>query len=301
MIDIAEGLSAQQRGTLGFLSQPQMIPPGALVYKEGDPAYGFYQVVSGEVQLIIKGPDGGEQVVAVMKDSDYFGFAGVATGRPVIRMVTARASMPTSILELPGNPVEVFEKNFGPGPACQLMRNVLKVFCDGLLRIVELKGEFPRTAHVPLGSDVTTPEDPAEWLVRVEAAVPTGLMANLFATRKAAAGDVLLAEGAVAEAFSYVSAGTVDFVQGKGEGARVLLTESAPATFGHLSFFTGRPMPFSAVARTAVTTRLVSQAAFQAFIRSEPEAGLLLLDALLRLFASRLNDEEVGRQRRNLR
>jgi ABC-type lipoprotein export system ATPase subunit len=53
--------------------QPQRHAPGAIVLREGLPADKFFIVTRGQAEVVLKGPDGSDIVVAQMNPGQYFG------------------------------------------------------------------------------------------------------------------------------------------------------------------------------------------------------------------------------------
>lgn len=296
MKPITHGLATQQKGSIRFLSESRILAAGSIVYREGDPADGFFQVLAGEVELVARDSKGEEVAFARARDGEIFGFAGALQGSSR-RIATARATSTTSAIAIPVNPVEVFQRAFGAGQACLLLRNIAREACATLVRLLEQDGGAPRIApQTPI------PGDPAgtseNWLRTIEAAMPSGLVARLFGRKSWRVGETILAEGEVADAFHFLVKGSARAVRAAGGAPVELAVEAAPSTFGHLSFLSERPQPFAIVAASDATTTLFGRAAFDRFLEDEPDAALGVLDAILRLLGERVAREEVARRGR---
>jgi hypothetical protein len=63
--------------------------PGEIIFKEGDKGEFVYTIIHGNVEIIKKDVDGGEKVLAVLGQGDYFGEMAMASNKP--RSATARA------------------------------------------------------------------------------------------------------------------------------------------------------------------------------------------------------------------
>lgn len=296
MKPITDGLSPEQIGSLRFLSEGRVLPAGSLVYGEGDPAEGFYQVLAGEVELVARDSKGQDVTILRAGDGEIFGFAGALQGSSR-RLATARAVRTTSIIGIPVNPVPVFAKAFGPGPACVLMGNIIREACGSLCRVLEQPEELPQVApQAPIpGDPAGTPED---WLRRIGEAMPTGLAARIFGGKTWKAGETIIAEGAVAGAFFFLLEGSARAFRTVNGQAREFAFEAAPTTIGHLSFFSGRPQPFSIVAASDTTAKSFTRSSFDRFVETDPEAALPVLDSIMRLLGDRVAREEALRRAR---
>jgi sulfate-transporting ATPase len=71
---------------------------GTNIIQQGDEADVFYVIVEGEVEVIKNRPDTGAQVIARLKDGDYFGEIGPLYNIP--RTATVRAVSDVAVLAL---------------------------------------------------------------------------------------------------------------------------------------------------------------------------------------------------------
>jgi CRP/FNR family transcriptional regulator/CRP/FNR family cyclic AMP-dependent transcriptional regulator len=70
--------------------------PGQELFHRGDDADGFYAIVSGEVRLLIEGPDGEDVALATFGAGEALGELSLLDGRP--RSATAHASRKTEAI-----------------------------------------------------------------------------------------------------------------------------------------------------------------------------------------------------------
>ena len=70
--------------------------PGDAVFKEGDPADGFHLLLSGSVEVLQRGPDGGLKRLATLKAGEYFGENALLSGEP--RNATVCCLEPVEVL-----------------------------------------------------------------------------------------------------------------------------------------------------------------------------------------------------------
>ena len=74
------------------------LPPGQVVYAQGDPANSAYIVVSGRVEAITHSVDGRQsRTVGIMGKGDFFGDLAVLTGQP--RLAEVRTCEPTKLMQ----------------------------------------------------------------------------------------------------------------------------------------------------------------------------------------------------------
>ena len=72
---------------------------GDIIFSQGDPCDSVMYIRSGAVQLSVLSPTGREAIVGTLGPGDFLG-EGALAGHPV-RLVTARAAMPTTLLVVP--------------------------------------------------------------------------------------------------------------------------------------------------------------------------------------------------------
>lgn len=76
----------------------ETLPPGEIVYKQGDPAHAVYIIVSGRVEAFTVSPDGKQtRTVGIMGKGDFFGDLAVLTGQP--RLAGVRTCEPTRVMQ----------------------------------------------------------------------------------------------------------------------------------------------------------------------------------------------------------
>ena len=74
------------------------VAPGEYLYREGDPVYDFYAVVSGAVDIVMA-VDGGEQVITRHGAGRFLGELNLLTGQRVF--VSARVAEPGEVIQVP--------------------------------------------------------------------------------------------------------------------------------------------------------------------------------------------------------
>ena len=103
------GADAAQLGPVADAGIERLLVRGDVLFNEGDPPSKLYMVLSGRIAIAIANPiDRRESVVALMEPYDLFGEMGMLDQGP--RSAQARALEPTTVLEIPYEPVlKMFE------------------------------------------------------------------------------------------------------------------------------------------------------------------------------------------------
>jgi CRP/FNR family cyclic AMP-dependent transcriptional regulator len=96
-------------------------------------------------------------------------------------------------------------------------------------------------------------------------------------------GETIFRHGDIGNALYFLDSGRVKIVVTSEQGEEVLLAILGPGeVFGELSVFDGMPRSATVVAVEDVTALMLDRAAFQEFVRKEPEVSLHLLAVLSR-------------------
>ncbi|SDB01908.1 transcriptional regulator, Crp/Fnr family [Desulfonatronum thiosulfatophilum] len=77
---VFQGLSTQQLQALANIAEPIRYQPGDLIFSEGDPAAGFFLVLSGQVKVFKMSFDGKEQVLHFVGPDEIFAEVPVYSG-----------------------------------------------------------------------------------------------------------------------------------------------------------------------------------------------------------------------------
>ncbi len=88
-------LTEQQLVWITHEIEPQRHEPGAVIISEGSPPGNLYLVTRGQAEVVLKGPDGQDIVVAHMSSGQYFGEIELLRGGSSI--ATVRAGLTTGV------------------------------------------------------------------------------------------------------------------------------------------------------------------------------------------------------------
>jgi CRP-like cAMP-binding protein len=94
--------------------QPQRHEPGSIILREGLPADKFFIVTRGQAEVVLKGPDGSDIVVARMNPGQYFGEIELRHGGANIATIRAEAVEGVDVVALDR---EMFDRLVAESPA----------------------------------------------------------------------------------------------------------------------------------------------------------------------------------------
>lgn len=122
-----------------------------------------------------------------------------------------------------------------------------------------------------------------------------GQLAAQFKEARFAAGKIIFAEGAAADAFYIVEAGEVGISKRIDAQREKLLAAMGPGSvFGEMAFFAASPRTATATARTGTVLLTIGREDFMGFIVRAPDAGIRILSGLLQVSMDRL--EQTSRE-----
>lgn len=109
-VPLFSGMSAADVGNVARFTRERKLDKGELLFQRGDPAHGFYLVVTGQIKLGVSSAQGNEKVVEVVGPMQTFGEAVMLMNRPC--PVFAEALVPSSLLHIGQNVVsELIDKD----------------------------------------------------------------------------------------------------------------------------------------------------------------------------------------------
>jgi len=89
-------LDQKQLVALSSRLEPVRYPPGATIFRQGDPADKFYIIIKGEVEVVLEHASGQTVTSGTMGQGQYFGEVGLLTNQPrtaTIRVTSAAEAM----------------------------------------------------------------------------------------------------------------------------------------------------------------------------------------------------------------
>lgn len=102
-VPLFSGLSQTDVGNVARFTRERRLDKGELLFQRGDPAHGFYLVVTGQIKLGVSSAQGNEKVVEVVGPMQTFGEAVMLMTRPY--PVFAEALVASSLLHIGQNVV----------------------------------------------------------------------------------------------------------------------------------------------------------------------------------------------------
>ncbi len=108
-----EMLSAPELQLLAELTRERRFAEGEVVFEEGDLGDSLFVIVSGEVEVLRKGPDGAERVIATLRAPLFFGEMSLVDKE--YRSATVRAKSQAELLHLSAENLNTFRKHHRDG------------------------------------------------------------------------------------------------------------------------------------------------------------------------------------------
>ena len=124
----------------------QTVEAGQIIVEEGDTTREMFVIIGGELEVVKRGPRGGEFRVALFGPGDWFGEMSILDVQP--RSATVRAVAPTMLLSITNEHVDRL-----------LYRRNLKAYSLLLMNIARELSRRLRVADGILGQFVTTVSD----------------------------------------------------------------------------------------------------------------------------------------------
>lgn len=126
-------LSDEDLERVARYTRERHLEKGEILFQRGDPAHGFYFVVSGQIKLAVSSSQGNEKVVEIISPMHTFGEAVLFLNRPY--PVFAEALMPTHLLHV-GEAVVSDLIDQDPGFARKLLAG-MAIRLHGMIQDVE--------------------------------------------------------------------------------------------------------------------------------------------------------------------
>jgi len=102
-LPLFQELSPEQIGRIAAKAHAHRLAKGEVLFHQGEPAQGFFVVVSGQIKLAFASAQGSEKVVEIVGPRQSFGEAVMFMGRAY--PVLAQALADTFLLQIPQQPV----------------------------------------------------------------------------------------------------------------------------------------------------------------------------------------------------
>lgn len=155
-------------------TREKRLDKGELLFQRGDPAHGFYFVVSGQIKLAISSPQGNEKIVEVIHPEQTFGEAIMFMDRSY--PVFAEALVATHLLHIAQNVVsELIDQD--PTFARKLLAG-MAIRLHGMIRDVETYSLRSSTQRVIGFLLQQVPEQPGPTPQQIELPTSKQVMAS---------------------------------------------------------------------------------------------------------------------------
>ncbi len=294
-MDILQHLPPKTLDALHFHGMVAKHPTGEQLFREGDPAYGMYLIMEGEVE-IFRPTSHGESKLAILGPGEVFGEMGLLLESSA-RTASARIKSNAVLFEMPRNPIELLKLVDHDHGALIFLENLIQLLAERL-RALDLRPEKCAErgfglflANIEIKDYEDNPKDAIEVVRR---ALPTGLISRWRAEKKLQAGDVLFREGEDSDCFYFIESGRMEVSREK-DGELLILGElEAPSVTGELGYFTHQPR--SATLTALVESRVVRfpNGELSTLKKKNPREAFELLYAVAQLIVFQFLERESG-------
>lgn len=285
-MDILKGLNTSQRSLLKHSAAYRDYTPGSLIFKEGDPAYGLYMIVSGEIEIYKESRDGHQQL-AVMKSGETFGEMGLFTSNHM-RTASAKCLTDCTLYEMPANPVEMLKRIGDTGAAFKLVQNLICILADRL-RAKDVKDQRVSSSYKPIASYEL---DTSNALETIEKSLPSGFFRRYMVARAYKPGDEICHEGDKPEGFWFVHEGGLEVIKHEGGQDKVVNRLLIPTIVGEVGFFSGEERSATLRVSEPVKATYFSASDFEKLKRDDPEEAFRVLFAAAQLTVALIVERE---------
>lgn len=284
---LLDGLSQAERELVLFRREERTVTAGTLLFRRGDPPHHVYHIISGEVEITALTTEGTMLPVARYGSGENFGLAALFPGTPA-RLTTATAMVETTLVEFQGGAAELLRQQFGSRSASQFQLNLLAAICTQYIRLRDSIGPQGRIRYA---QHPDYPMHPEKWLEALGDAVPDGLFTRLFNKTRYKAGEYIVREGEVTEAFHVLKFGAVRVTNARGEDELL----RAPDVVGDYCLFAGVPQEYTVKAEIDTVALPFSKGAIESLMNDQPATALKVVNSLLALVAYRMVALEARR------
>lgn len=229
------GLTQEQVKLLRSAGTRQKFEEGESIYSKGDKSDGVNVILRGRVELRA----GDKAVNSPRRSGEWFGELEMMNSM-AHRRLSAVAVKPTSLFEIPGNPLELFRWLSDRKAATRLLRNAI---CLMGRHLRELAENPPAALATPAtnGSAGFNGRSALDW-EEIKALLPAGLLGRVescrsFSESRLLDGQHLYREGDSPDGFYFIQSGTLDIYKRASGRSKKLATLTGPMIFGDVSFF----------------------------------------------------------------
>ncbi len=282
------GLSPEQEELVKRSGALKHLHAGDSIFAEGDTAEGLYVILSGMVEVYRTDSGGADHRLNLLGAGDVLGEMGLLTDIER-RTASARATEPTELLFLDGNPIKALKRVGSPEASLLLFKNLTRLLGDRLGQ--KDRGLQPIVVD-PVSNYHGQKSSPAGALHVIEEALPGGPLRSFLHQRVLKAGTYLFHYFDEVDGFYLLTTGEMEAVRERGEHIRPLGRIQAPALIGEVAFFTSRPRSASIRATEDSKVAHFTKAAFEKLEKTDPERAVNVLFAVVELIVSRIVNRE---------
>lgn len=287
-MDILKGLTSEQRSLVTHDKDYRKMPPGALIFNEGDPAQGLFTILSGGVEIYRTREEGSKDVIAVLGEGEVFGEIGLVVANRM-RTASARTTKETTLFEIRGNPVDKLLQIVGHPAAGVMLQNLLVLLAKRLHR-----ADSSADVVAPLAPHIHRDYqfDASKWIDQIGMSLPQGMFKKFMLDKKYTVGKVLCNEGDAPDGFYFIHTGKFA-VRTKENGAATLQGNiKAPTIAGEVGFFSKEPRSATLECVEEALVTHFTAGEYEKLKAESPERAYMVLYAAVQVTACLLLERE---------
>ena len=275
---IFRNLKSAQRKLLMTNIQTVDYQAGQTIFEENEPSYGFYSIISGEVETHRGEINGENSLIGTLAYDDVFGLGGLVFSR---HNATAIAKTNCAILRIPNNPVHLVKdlEEFDAGMI--VMINMLHILAEYIKRLLENPKPLPEGKSIMPGYEF----DENSAIEIIEDNLPTGFFSKWLSKGTLDIGETLFKQGQACSGFYFIHTGCIEVLY-KESGNSIdnkILTLDAPYVIGQIAFFTKKKYGSTIKAKEPVSYTKFSGKDFNKLRAENAEEAFNLVFAAVQL------------------
>lgn len=287
-MNLLTGLSPEQEELVKRSGALMHYAAGDSIFHEGDQAEGLFVILTGAIEIFRTDAGGQDHRLNQLGVGEVLGEMGLLTDIER-RTASARATEPTELLYLDGNPIKALKRVGSPEASLTLFKNLARLLGDRL-------GEKDRGIQPIVVDPVTNyhgqKSSPLAAMHVIEDALPGGPLRSFLHQRVLKPGTFLFHYFDEVDGFYLLTTGEMEAVRERGEHVRPLGRIQAPALIGEVAFFARRARSASIRATEESKVAHFTRAAFEKLEKNDPERAANVLFAAVELMVSRIVQRE---------
>ncbi len=287
--DIFDGLSQVEMGAIRHMRRYRELAAKENLFWEGHPASGLYIVLSGKLEIYREEEDG-KVSLGLVGANQMIGEMGLLL-QSKTRSAGAQAVVPSVVMEIPRDPLELFREIKHYSATIKLLQNLFQSLAQRLEKKDRQEvRRFRAAVREALGYEAS----PKKALAAIEKSLPKrGIFKKIVKEFTLKPGATLIAEGDASDGFYFIRSGALEVTQKALKGASKRLGKiEGPCLAGEIGFFAQKRRSATLRAITETRYHFFPESEFEKLKKSDSEAALSVIFAAAQLTALLILERE---------